>query len=1049
MEQIFILALCACLVLAQQPHPEQTDSRIHEVAQRVRKDTIESLPYGVLMKKVAILDLSSSKWGHIFKVRQLEAPPLKQIENICAMLPSATDLQARLMSKEGYVPLSTEEVKQIGRIRDSFCFTYRKVYEGYKLLLNKTNTRGTRLYANMKAMTHGTEPTIPSKDRYKYSADQAPCNLDELERENHGDKTLNFSTLFNDTDRDPHCYLMRRQRRFLQFIGETTGHFFGLATVSDVMELQEAVTKINSDAIKAHKEFKVFRKDMVSVLDLHWRRMNLFSDTINKTLVRINRLHEHLNAFKYSMHLRAAYNKAIHNILLHTFMDVSVLQNAMTIYQGIIQDRITALAQLNQHILSPELIDMATLRTALDRIEPTLFERYAPFRFAFQDLSYFYAIPSTNYIADDKYLYVEIKVPLTVMASNYHVYEIFSVPLRASHRTTEFTQIKNLNAYGAFSTQGDTYTSLGQRFLDTCVGVGIKRCPTRLLEVSTSEPSCILGLFLQDRDMIDTHCIVELILAPTLPETALDIGQGKFFISMTQPDQNWVIACPHARPRSVKPCASCVVSLDCRCSLKTASAFISASLQQCANTTTTSGISRSYIPNLSWISRIKNFSISFNPAMYNMTSEFDHDLLSELPPLPLPDYREVAEFAEQDTEIRTNLDTVLERVKKHEPVYVTKIQEFTSKALKIYHALPIAIAGIVWCLALTVALVIIGRKYSVLLAILTQSEPSEALDPNEVMSTVYVQEVLMWYIAASLTLFYVVKITQFVLNKVRQSKLYRKYYPLHDDEPVTTKVSLKLCTGLREAILHMDHLRIPHHLLQVANPMGDTLKIVPNYSTFGVELNLTWEQIVLQDKVTKMSIPLRRMVHVPRKIRYLVHTLLKDPNLGASVVLQTGFLSTDTPVPLGTTFPGINLDPPPCTRFSPRPPKPKRSKPSPKTPRPKQVQDPRRFLKRKRQAPPPPEPAIQNFPGPSIPRIPLHFYHTEARDKLAHINEKPTATKSHSLDTLCPIELHTPRRPSTLNIPHPHSSFSDLGSETDSGKYSTTAHPETSLNDLD
>ena len=105
------MALCACLAFAQQPQPEQTYTRINEVAKRVKRDTIESLPYGVLMKKVAVLDVSSSEWGHIFKIKQLEIPPLRQMENICAMLPSAPDLQARLMSKDGYMPLSATEVK--------------------------------------------------------------------------------------------------------------------------------------------------------------------------------------------------------------------------------------------------------------------------------------------------------------------------------------------------------------------------------------------------------------------------------------------------------------------------------------------------------------------------------------------------------------------------------------------------------------------------------------------------------------------------------------------------------------------------------------------------------------------------------------------------------------------------------------------------------------------------------------------------------------------------------------------------------------------------
>ena len=65
----------------------------------------------------------------------------------------------------------------------------------------------------------------------------------------------------------------------------------------------------------------------------------------------------------------------------------------------------------------------------MELIEPQLYASYAPFRFAFENLNYFYAVPSTNYVSDGDFLYIEIKIPLTVMASNYHVYKVYSVLL--------------------------------------------------------------------------------------------------------------------------------------------------------------------------------------------------------------------------------------------------------------------------------------------------------------------------------------------------------------------------------------------------------------------------------------------------------------------------------------------------------------------------------------------------------------------------------------------------------------------------------------------
>ena len=352
--------------------------------------------------------------------------------------------------------------------------------------------------------------------------------------------------------------------------------------------------------------------------------------------------------------------------------------DALLNYRQLIQDRILALNMLNEHKLSPALISPAELSKSFQGLEQHLLKNFPPFRFGFDDLEYFYHVPVVMYTADDDYIYVMIKVPLTVMAARYHVYEVFSVPLATSKDKSQYTQISNLPQYVAFSIQGDTYTSFGQSFLRSCSGVGVQRCPSRQLEVSTSQDSCILGLFIQDDNITKHYCPVNLLLTPNINELALDLGQGKFFISNVDPDTDWVIACPQTRPKSIKPCRSCVIALQCRCTLKTRTAFISASLRGCQNATSSFGVSKEYVPNLMLIDKLSAFD-NYSLPHLNMSSILSTNPLEALPPLPLPKYQDVEHYVDEGAEVKTPLDKALDKVKKHKPVYMTKLQQLSDE----------------------------------------------------------------------------------------------------------------------------------------------------------------------------------------------------------------------------------------------------------------------------------------------------------------------------------------------------------------------------------
>ena len=147
---------------------------------------------------------------------------------------------------------------------------------------------------------------------------------------------------------------------------------------------------------------------MRSITSLNRKRIDHLSATMVRALENINNLAERIDWFRTERQVAETYHSFIHQIFLDAFTDVSILQDAIGNYLDQIQDRVIALTSLNHHLLTPSLVSPAQLQEALQGIEKELLRKYAPFKFGFDNLEYFYSVPSTTYLADDDYLYVEI-----------------------------------------------------------------------------------------------------------------------------------------------------------------------------------------------------------------------------------------------------------------------------------------------------------------------------------------------------------------------------------------------------------------------------------------------------------------------------------------------------------------------------------------------------------------------------------------------------------------------------------------------------------------
>ena len=136
----------------------------------------------------------------------------------------------------------------------------------------------------------------------------------------------------------------------------------------------------------------------------------------------------------------------------------------------------------------------------------------------------------------------------------------------------------------------------------------------------------------------------------------------------------------------------------------------------------------------------------------------------------------------------------------------------------------------------------------------------------------------IWYIFTVLTIYLLIQLYQAIRHKIKRSRQYKTHYPLTDTEPVTTRVYLKLWTGLRQAVIQIDTLCAPHHHLTVTlhKTAQSFLKVTAKYTIFRMKLHLAWQNLFIKHLENDMHIPLPAQTKLPKQIHYLVHAILRD-----------------------------------------------------------------------------------------------------------------------------------------------------------------------------
>ena len=930
-----------------------TSDRIPAILDRIQEDRITNLPQGALFKKKAVLDMSSSIWPHVFTIpHPPEVPPIGEYE-VCNKLPVGKFRKLAVsLALFNITEPNSEELREASAAADrmenkimEFCELFKPVEKRFGILKNQTVAeilRHTQLYKNLVLPTKqvpyfnpGSQPlgdapyssetgqydhldqSPPvqplSEEDYLMLHDSPDTNLEPGDDVNDPLWTTRSSVSFThssvsgpDTSPNPH----RDKRAFLSFLGENTGNWFGLASTKDLRKLWHVIDQIHGNSISLADGFNKLENDMMSMSLLERKRVNRLSATVVAALRGLDAASRRIKVLSTTQAIDEAYDKMVHQVLVEALQAISMMEDAMHNYLAYMQERCTALISLNaNNMLLPSLVPPSQLKETLADVETVLLKDYVPFRFATTDPDYFYSVPSTTYLADRNNLYVEIKIPLTVLDAYYQVYEVHTVPMPVGEDGTQFTQIKGLPKYVAFSQQGDTYTMFNEDFLSNCDGLGVQRCYERKMEMSTLVPSCVLGLFLDDKDMIKGHCKADLLLTPSLPESAVDLGHGKFFISAMNTSTHWTISCNGRKPRALLSCRSCVVSLDCRCNLKTPNAFISASLGNCPNASSSSGLTKEYIPNQTWIQRLPEY---LTQNITQVTPVAPNHPVYKVPHYSIPTYEDIQDFVDKDTEVRTDLDHILQQAERKQPIYISKLQqlqeETTFSLFKTHHAVPLALASLAWDAVLTFLLVILFRKGGSAL-LLGKLSKSVTGSPVESTTGVYSLNQLYctWYVAILLSVYVLWVIISKIIRHRRKEWVANSHYPIGMHDQLSTDVYLKFWTPHRLAIIRIDHVLAPQQELTLQGPREDPdEELAPVYVTYDFKwystvLVIHWKNNRLAQVDDNYGLLLPPNAPVPASVSSTLIQIMDSGNFKMSMLLRTGPDQREIPLQVDPT----------------------------------------------------------------------------------------------------------------------------------------------------
>jgi len=299
----------------------------------------------------------------------------------------------------------------------------------------------------------------------------------------------------------------RNKRALLPFVGNLASSLFGVATKSDIRQINEGLQRIrNTEKTVAH-----LLQDSLSVINKTNQDVQINRKTINQLIKNSDILKEKLQNVFDEVTTKLQYT---HTALeLHSAFHV--LMTALDSLTEMLGRLSSQISDLNKGTLPYDLVPPQVMRNLLTDIQehlpPTLALPYP----VGQVSMYYKTLPAVLVPGRNKF-HVLTSIPLAHTNAEYDLYKVVQVPVPLQVEKALMYEVE-ANFLGV-TPDKSSYTLLTDFEAAQCQHDSFDYCPLSNPSLDSDlNPSCIMSLFGQQSDLIKANCLPREVPVPVAP----------------------------------------------------------------------------------------------------------------------------------------------------------------------------------------------------------------------------------------------------------------------------------------------------------------------------------------------------------------------------------------------------------------------------------------------------------------------------------------------------------------------------------------------------
>ena len=378
-----------------------------------------------------------------------------------------------------------------------------------------------------------------------------------------------------------------RTRRGIFSFGVAKFLFNDLVKKTDFINSLDRIAELESVSQNISGTFEYFKKDLTSVLNVYNERLINLRNGFTKHNEAVEALAQTQDSLKTDLtELKSAY----HNMLsLSSQLEVGNLKLfLLNDLERQVHSWVSGLMALSNHKITQDLIPYDTLRYMLWTVSEELKLSHPSLKVAFQKVEDYYSLENAfAYITKHdgiESLKVVLDVPLIEKDKDILLYQVDSLELpiksyQGKQNSTKgyaegTTRISNVPEYLGIASNAQgirTFVELNASDLVDCRELTSSTISCNQLWVPkkfTERLTCATATYLDKVENVSQLCEHDFIVKQNSSTKAIQIAPNKYFLTSGTNDV-WWLNCTNGDFMKFEACVSCVIELNCSCSLIT------------------------------------------------------------------------------------------------------------------------------------------------------------------------------------------------------------------------------------------------------------------------------------------------------------------------------------------------------------------------------------------------------------------------------------------------------------------------------------------------